>query len=208
MLQEKWIQIWKNKSFRRQFLLSSLILMGIAIFINSFFIVIQHRQAYVINDRILSLFKAYELSVYTFILIYSAIIMSLVILVAHPVRLLKSIQAYCILTVLRVLCIWLVPLETPPGIIVLNDPFVGYFFYSDAQVTKDLFFSGHVSTLFLLWLVNPIKKLQFLYLGIVVLVTVFILLQHVHYTVDVLVAPVFALLSYKLAMYLPLRLKH
>jgi len=43
------------------------------------------------------------------------------------------------------------PLDAPERLILLNDPFV-QFIGSGEALTKDLFFSGHTATLFLLFL--------------------------------------------------------
>jgi hypothetical protein len=81
----------------------------------------------------------------------------------------------------------------------LQDPFIGHFFYSNTVITKDLFFSGHVSTLFLIFLVNPIPQLRSFFFFSTILLAILILIQHVHYTVDVLAAPLFAWISFKTA---------
>lgn len=89
-------------------------------------------------------------------------------------------------------------MEAPENIIPLQDPFVETFFYGHTRITKDLFFSGHVATVCLLFLVNPYRQLRVLYALVAFLVAAFILLQHAHYTVDVLMAPLFAWGAYQL----------
>jgi membrane-associated phospholipid phosphatase len=62
-----------------------------------------------------------------------------------------------------------------------------------------LFFSGHTANLALLAFMVDIKWLKYI-LGICTfIVAVLLLVQHVHYTIDVLVAPFAAYISYKLA---------
>ena len=66
------------------------------------------------------------------------------------------------------------------------------FMYTGKQVNKDLFFSGHTATMYLLYLMLPAgiyRKLAFI--GALVMM-VCLLFQRVHYTVDVIVAPFFA----------------
>jgi membrane-associated phospholipid phosphatase len=86
---------------------------------------------------------------------------------------------------------YLAPLEPPPGIIELRDPFVE-FFGGGRTLTRDLFFSGHTSTLFLLFLLIPGKALRAAFASATLLVGLCVVLQHVHYTVDVIAAPFFA----------------
>ena len=93
---------------------------------------------------------------------------------------------------------YLIPLDPPENIISLNDPFVQYFSSSEI-LTKDLFFSGHTSTIFMLYLVSTKKILKRIFLFCTVLVALFVLLQHVHYSVDVFAAPFFTFTAYKLA---------
>jgi membrane-associated phospholipid phosphatase len=66
-------------------------------------------------------------------------------------------------------------------------------------LTKDLFFSGHTSTMFLLALMAPGRATRIFFLACTVVVGSCVLWQHVHYTVDVLVAPLFAFAAYALA---------
>ena len=86
---------------------------------------------------------------------------------------------------------WLTPLDPPYDVYPLMDPLVEYV-GTGMPLTKDLFFSGHTSTLFLLFLVTPTGVLKRLFLACTVLVACAVLVQHVHYAIDVFVAPFFA----------------
>jgi membrane-associated phospholipid phosphatase len=83
------------------------------------------------------------------------------------------------------LTITLVPLDPPAGLVGLVDP-LSNFFYGPKFVTHDLFFSGHTSTVFLLYLCLPGKADKKLALAVTLSVAVLLLVQHVHYTLDVL----------------------
>jgi membrane-associated phospholipid phosphatase len=96
------------------------------------------------------------------------------------------------------LTITLVPLDPPAGLIGLVDP-IGNFFYGKSYVTKDLFFSGHTSTVFLLYLCLPGRKDRMIALAVTALVAFLLLVQHVHYTLDVLGALLFASIAFWLA---------
>jgi membrane-associated phospholipid phosphatase len=58
-------------------------------------------------------------------------------------------------------------------------------------MTKDLFFSGHTATVFLLFLNSQTKLWKNVFLTLTILVGFCVLIQHVHYTVDVIAAPFF-----------------
>jgi hypothetical protein len=189
--------IWRD-NYRIQFLVTITILFSIAVLTPYFFTIIQQRNAPVLNDPLLNVLTPHNLSVFTFILIYSGIITAIISFSIYPYFLLRAIQAYCLLTVMRIICIWFFPLNDPPQIIVLIDPFVNTIGYGGKIITKDLFFSGHVSTLFLLFLAAHKRALKYFFLVITVAVAICLLIQHVHYTIDVIAAPVFAWVSYRI----------
>jgi membrane-associated phospholipid phosphatase len=94
---------------------------------------------------------------------------------------------------------FLLPLEPPALLIPLRDPFVQYL-GTGTLLTKDLFFSGHTSTLFLLFLTARGARLKAIFVVCTVGVAISVLLQHVHYSVDVFVAPFFAYAAYRVAL--------
>lgn len=195
----RWSKALKYRAFRIQLLINVAILILLALTIPYFFGFIQSRTGSIINDPIMRLTEPVDFSVYTFLMIYSVLISGIVIICYFPERLLKSLQAYAILVLMRLVTMLLVPLEPVADLIPLGDPFIGYFFYGNTLITKDLFFSGHVSTLFLLVLCVPFRILKLIYIIATILTGVFVLLQHVHYSVDILAAPVFSWVGFKIA---------
>ncbi|MES2285039.1 MAG: phosphatase PAP2-related protein [Bacteroidota bacterium] len=198
-----WKEAWSLTSFRIQlaFTLSILVLLGA--FIPPFFRYIQSTPGYIINDVILNLLPVQDFSLSIFLLIYSVILLTAINLSTHPILLLKCIQAYCLLVVIRIFCLYMVPLDPERLMIPLDDPFVGRLFYDGTVITKDLFFSGHVSTMFLFFLAIPFRSLKIFFIVATLLVSVFILIQHVHYTIDVVVAPFVSWISYRLIQKIP-----
>ena len=89
------------------------------------------------------------------------------------------------------------PFNPPSHMIPLNDPFV-QFFGSGKLLTKDLFFSGHTATLFLLFLVIDKKPFKQMFLIFTIIIGFSVILQHVHYFIDVLAAPFFTYGSYRI----------
>jgi membrane-associated phospholipid phosphatase len=108
-----------------------------------------------------------------------------------------AFQAYGLMLIFRTIAMYLTPFEAPEKILLLNDPFVQFFAKGDI-LTKDLFFSGHTGTLFLVFLLAENKTLKTIFLILTILVGSAVLLQHVHYSVDVFVAPFVAYGSYKI----------
>jgi hypothetical protein len=196
---KNWKEAWSRPDFRIMLLLTSIALLATAWFIPDFFNFIQSRPGRHVNDLLLKHIPAHDVSLFIFSLLYTLLLLTLLNLSHHPALLLKCLQAYCFLLILRICTLFLFPLEPEQSLVPLQDPFIGRFFYSNAVITKDLFFSGHVSTLFLIFLVNPLRQLNLLFLVSTFILAGLILIQHVHYTADVLAAPVFAWISYTLA---------
>ncbi len=84
---------------------------------------------------------------------------------------------------------YLFTLEPPIGIIPLHDPIVDIIAYGGQVFNKDLFFSGHVATLTLFVLLEERPVMKKILIFNTLIVTGLILLQRVHYTIDVLAAP-------------------
>jgi hypothetical protein len=134
-----------------------------------------------------------------FTLIYVGIVLAVLLLVRSPVRLLLGMQGYVVLALLRMVVMWATPLDPPPGMIVLEDPLVQGFGGAAAPLTRDLFFSGHTSTMFLLFLAVPGRASRAFFLAATAGVAFLVLVQHVHYAVDVLAAPPFAYAAWRIA---------
>lgn len=137
-----------------------------------------------------------DISVPLFVLLYATIAVGLWHLVRSPWHLLRALQAYVILQVLRMLSLFTFTLEPPPDIIDLIDPVTQLFYPGDLPFRKDLFFSGHTATLALLALSMPTARWRWPVWIAAFLVALAVVAQHVHWTIDVLAAPVFAALAW------------
>lgn len=103
----------------------------------------------------------------------------------------------------RTVTIYFVPLEPPHNMILLSDPVASFFLHSSQVfVTKDLFFSGHVSALTLLFLIVTNRYVKAYAFVAMIGVGIMIMWQHVHYSMDVMFAPIVSYGSYKLVSYL------
>jgi hypothetical protein len=197
-----WRSALQDKRFRIKILITGLLLALCAYIAPLFFNYIQQREGLVLNDYLLNRLPAYDLSVWTFVLLYILILSAVIWLAFNPRLFLLALQAYVILTVLRFITIFIVPLDPPVQLVELIDPFVQRYLYQQS-VTKDLFFSGHTSLLVLLALVVPAGRFRLVLLAGTLVVATMLLIQHAHYTIDVLVAPFFSWLALTLAKKIP-----
>jgi hypothetical protein len=193
-----WVSLWAERSFRRELVLTAAALPLVLTLMGRFLSWVEHRPGVVLPDRVLAAIPPRDVTWVTFALVYAGILTSVAVLLPHPRRLLLGLQAYVVLLLLRMAVMWVTPLEAPPGMIPLEDPLVQVL-GTGPVLTKDLFFSGHTSTAFLLALMAPGRTTRAFFLAFTAAVATCVLWQHVHYTVDVLVAPVFAFASYALA---------
>ena len=201
-----WKAAWKDGFFRAQCTFTIPLLLLALFLLSNFLDTIENRPGVVLPDPILALFAAYDSTWLTFAIIYSAVLLGLITLSFHPRQLLLAIQAYVVLVILRIGVMYVVPLDAPDGIIPLKDPFV-QLFGSGGVLTKDLFFSGHTSILLLLFLTAKRRDLRVIFLVSAITVGVCVIWQHVHYTIDVLVAPFFCYLSYRVIVLIHRRLR-
>lgn len=156
--------------------------------LNSYLQFNEQRTGVVLADPVLARLPAYDLSWPTFALIYGTLIAAIANLSRHPRPLLIALQAYGLLALIRIAMMYTIPLEAPAGMIMLVDPLVSLFGGGE-NWAKDLFFSGHTSTTFLCALSVRSRPLKLACFTACATVAALVLLQHVHYTIDVLVAP-------------------
>jgi len=166
-------------------------LCAISAFLNHFFQAIEVREGIEINDLILSVLPAKDCSVAIFILIWSSVALATIRFVKNPMLFILFLWSYVALCITRIITISLVPLDAPAGLIPLRDPLSNYF-YGQVFITKDLFYSGHTASLFLIFLCLEKKNDKLIVLFATGLVGLLLLIQHVHYSMDVLAAPFFA----------------
>ncbi len=173
--------------------------LALTLFIFNHFVgFVERRAGVILDDPILSLFSAQNVNGFIFLLVYGGIILMVVSLWRNKPALRISVHAYIIMIWIRMLMMFLLALDPPPTPFPLRDPFVE-FFGDSRQLTRDLFFSGHTATLFLFFLTSQTKIFKSIFLTAAILVACCVLLQHVHYSIDVAAAPFFAYAAYRLS---------
>lgn len=194
-----WVEAWRQRRFRLQAALAFPALALALAALSRFVGWVERRPGATLSDPVLALVRPRDVTWLTFAVIYAGLAAGLVLLLGRPRRLVAAAQAYVLMVALRVLAMWAVPLDPPPGLIPLRDPLVELF-STGRTLTRDLFFSGHTATLFLLALAAPGRPSRAFFLGCTAAVAGCLLLQHVHYAVDVLAAPLAALASWRAAI--------
>jgi hypothetical protein len=179
-------------------LLSIVFTLGIGVLMVDFLEVNEMRQSIELRDPFFVRFEPIDLSLPIFVMMYAIILHALMRFLLTPHRFLMGVQTYGIILFLRSITIYLTPLSAPPKMITLYDPFTSLFLGNQQVIVNDLFFSGHVSTAFLMYLIadKPFsKKVYALY---TLLIATMLFLQQVHYTVDLVAAPFFTYGAYRL----------
>ncbi len=199
-----WKSFFQNSRTRTEFIITLIVLVALMLTFSQFLAFIEKRNGVVLNDPILNLLIPVDLTWWTFALIYFSLILFLVNVIKNPKKLMIALQAYGLMVAFRVIAMYLTPFSAPEKLILLNDPFVQLFGEGDI-LTKDLFFSGHTGTLFLLFLMVENKKLKVIFLSATIIVGSAVLFQHVHYSIDVFVAPFVAYASYRIIKYLHIK---
>ncbi|MBK9733827.1 MAG: hypothetical protein IPO92_02175 [Saprospiraceae bacterium] len=154
------------------------------------------------DDPILNLFMPINVSRTTSLLTLMPIFLALAFILRSPTTTVYFFIASIMICIFRSITLYFVVLEAPIHIIPLTDPIIENMFYGGQVLLKDLFFSGHTANLILVGFLVHEMWMKRLLLISGVLVGGLLLLQHVHYSIDVLAAPFFSVITYKISIYL------
>jgi hypothetical protein len=152
----------------------------------------------VLKDSVLDVLGPKDVSVPIFAVIWSCTAFFLYRCVQSPMMFMTYMYGFVLLTLSRMITISLVPLNPPDGLIPLIDP-ISNSFYGKTFITKDLFYSGHTATQCLFFFCFRRKLDRAIALFCSIAVGFLVLVQHVHYTIDVVAAPVFTFICYFIA---------
>lgn len=195
------LQSWKEAFQEKSFLWKILLTPGLFFVYSA---VTQHsgnfieaRHGIQLQDKLLYLFPSIDFSEYVFLTLYCSLGLVVLMHLDKPKVILQIIEMHFAVAVVRQLCILMVALEPPAGIIVLRDVFLENTVYPHhSPMTKDLFFSGHVASIWLYFLCAEIKWVKRFLLVATGIMAFMILCMKVHYTYDVYGALVFTTLLY------------
>jgi membrane-associated phospholipid phosphatase len=197
-MQVTWKDALKSKSFNLYLGLNIIALIGFIIVLPGYFNnVIQPKPGFQLNDWFMALLPPVDWSNLIFIVIFGAPALFFISNIKNPRAILLSLQCYVIVNYLRIASIYLFTLEAPDGLIPLIDPFLAKVAYGgNAVFVKDLFFSGHTSTLAIVYFIEKKKSLKSILLISTIMVGLLLIWQHVHYSIDILGAWVVSWLVY------------
>ena len=197
-LKQNWLTAYDTSLKRVKLFVGSILIVAIVNIMPGFFRGIESRNGVVLNDWVLAHLPAYDVSIPIFALIWGMGILMAVRAFYKPAVCTTYIWTLIFVCIARFLSLTLVKLDPPPGLVPLVDPLTSYF-YGHAAITKDLFFSGHTSTMVLIYLHLDKKRDKIIAFIAALIVMSLLLVQHIHYTLDVLAAPVIVYCCYRFA---------
>jgi len=186
-----WKQAMQSWAFKSWLIAGHIMFIVLLLVLPHFFDHIELRDGTDLYDPMLALLPSIDLSTPIFICIWGTAGLMLYRWFSDPVVMITALYGFILVLFTRMLTISLVPLEAPVGLIPLIDPISNMAYGKADFITKDLFFSGHTSTMFLAFLCFTNKTDKRIALLSTILVGSMVLMQHVHYSIDVLAAPLF-----------------
>jgi hypothetical protein len=193
----EWKDYLRYPRGRRELLLA-IVMIVLAMMVFAHFVdFIEARPGARLDDPVLRLTTPIDLTWPIFLLVYGSLIGGVAALLRHPQRLVFALQLYALMVVSRIVAMYLIPLDPPANMIALRDPIVELF-GTGHLLTRDLFFSGHTATLFILFLTANRRVTRIAFMLLTLVVAAAMLLQHVHYSIDVLAAFFFTYADYAL----------
>jgi len=164
-----------------------------------------------------------DFSIPTFLLTYGILGFYIIFHLYSPLKIIYFIQMLAFIVFCRIISLTLIQFDAPIPIdpntgeyllkvpanyagstmIQLSDPILNNIIYhkSGIQSSKviythhDLFFSGHTAKCLLASLLFQNKKIKYFCIILTIIMATFLVLQHVHYSIDVIFAPIVTLLT-------------
>lgn len=184
-----WKDNWQSSDYRKKCITGLILISFILLCLPFFYQAIEQRNGISFNDYLLAWLPAYDLSIFIFITIWSMTILTFSRFKQDPNLFLTFLWGFILINLSRFVSIGLIPLDAPRDLIPIHDP-ISNQFYGPKFITKDLFFSGHTAAMFLMFLCLKKRTDKILALTATIFIGIAVLLQHVHYTLDVIMAPV------------------
>jgi membrane-associated phospholipid phosphatase len=192
-----WSEAWQLRSFRNKTFVALALVAIILLTLPTFFAFIEKREGMVLQDYVLDAIPPMDVSVPTFVIIWSVVLLVLYRMFQNPRLFLVIAYGFILLCLCRILTISLLPLNPPPGLLALKDPIANIVYGGKGVfITKDLFYSGHTGNMFLFYLCLQAKWDKIFALTASFLVGILVMVQHIHYSIDVIAAFIFTYFIY------------
>ncbi|KAJ9450963.1 hypothetical protein DIPPA_30322 [Diplonema papillatum] len=141
-----------------------------------------------VKDPLFSFFPRADVSSLIFICTYGSLVTLLLTHYNNLHFLTQFAVSVTAVQLTRMITIDLLPLRPPPDLVDLEDPVLNTFVYADGGVTTDLFYSGHTAVVLVMYfLTREVKYLCFAFPLMALLIV-----QRIHYTIDICAAIPFA----------------
>ncbi|WP_374950313.1 phosphatase PAP2-related protein [Mucilaginibacter sp.] len=199
-IRQVWTAALQTHYTRYKILSGSFIVAVILSALPLFFNQIQKREGVVLNDLVLAYLIPHNVSIAIFACIWGMAGLVFYRALYKPEIYIHYVWTLIFISIARIITISIVSLNPPIGLVELVDPITGVF-YGNTVVTKDLFFSGHTATMVLICLCLEKKSDKIIGAIATLAVMVLLLIQHIHYTIDVLAAPFIVYIIFRLTKY-------
>ena len=193
--EDTWSYFIKNPVYKRKLIIGIVSVCLVLLSLPFFFQAVEKRQGHVLNDVVLTSLPAHDVSIPIFGLLWSMALLMAIRSLQSPFTFLLFIYSFVLVEATRIITISAIALNAPEGLIPLIDP-ISNSFYGKTFITKDLFYSGHTAMQFLFFLCLTKRTDKLIALCCTLTIAILVLIQHVHYTIDVLAAFPFAFLCY------------
>jgi membrane-associated phospholipid phosphatase len=158
-------------------------------------------HGFVFDDPVYAILPLKDLSMWIFTLTYGAIILYAILNRQEHYFFSRAVISYSFILLFRIPSMLILPLKVHPDLIFLQDPFLNDIVYP-SKIVNDLFFSGHVALVSALAILSKIK---WPFIAIAFLLALSLLVQRVHYSIDILASVPFAWLSVRISQSLLLK---
>lgn len=190
------------------FIGSILFLLLIAFIFNRFLAWNEVREGLYFDDPVFHWYKAKDYSWAIMLPLYVAITFFIYFYRHQPLKLTRLATAYALAIAFRMVTLYFLPFYADADAVKLYDPILNNFVYPNNYVARDLFFSGHAALMLLMMWTMPKGVWRRIYLVIAVIISTFLVLQKVHFSIDILAAPIFSLIALSITDLIVLKLKN
>lgn len=184
------------------FVFSVLLVFFVGILFSRFLAWNELRPGLVFVDPIFAYYTAKDFSYLISFFTYGSLFLFLFSYAKNLSLLSCFVFAYTGVLLLRFITLFFFPLYVDPWSLYLHDVFLDTFVYAFGGIQRDLFFSGHVALLSLFLFFSKTPWLRYIFTAVTLLVAAMLLLQKVHFSIDILFAPFFAFLAYYFGLFI------